>query len=396
MKKLLTIVLGTMMMVGGLRAANDSIVVDEHVRDSLWQQQDFVRAYLVVAEPGGALYSIFGHACLHLVCPAYDLDYMFTYESEDASEKVLKFLAGNLKMGMTYFTPAEYLSDYKAEGRGVVEYELNLPIAIKRELWRVLDNHVMEGMYLPYDFEARGCAYACTQMLKEAMDTVQIEYAEWHEKYYRTRREIGNDYAKKLYPWNMMFIMAIVGSEVDKEMQPQDKLIIPTELAEAWQNAKVNGEQLLSNEAHVLLESKHNHHAPWCKPWMIAALLLALAVVNLWGGCRYIDWLILGIVSLMGVVITYLVVFSTLPCTEWNWLIIPFNILPAIVWKWRRYWALPMAGILVVWMIGMILPAHQLVDTALLILTAAWVVVLVGQRKGLCWHKKCTFRIKHV
>ena len=75
--------------------------IDSIKRAELWKDPNFVRAYYVVAEPGGALYSIFGHACLHLVCPAYDLDYFFSYESEEASKKVLTFLSGNLQMGMS-------------------------------------------------------------------------------------------------------------------------------------------------------------------------------------------------------------------------------------------------------------------------------------------------------
>lgn len=377
MKKLCLLLFSFMIVVGGLRAANDSIMIDEHTRDSLWQQEDFVRAYLVVAEPGGALYSIFGHACLHLICPAYALDYFFTYESEDASKKVLTFLAGQLKMGMAAMTPEDYLESFVEEGRGVVEYELTLPIGIKRELWRVLDEHVMEGIYLPYDFEARGCAYACTQMLKEAMDTVKIEYAEWPEKYYRTRREMCYDKGHTDYPWNMMFIMALVGTDVDKRLAPQDKLIIPTELAEAWQNAQVDGKPLLSTEAHELTPSIKHPTKTWLTPNGVAILLLILAIVGLLIKNPFADWLILALVTLIGVVITYLVVFSTLPCTGWNWLIIPFNIVPALAWKWRQYWALPFAGVVAVWMIAMIVPEHRLVDPSMLIFSVAWVVVLV-------------------
>lgn len=343
----------------------------------LWQQEDFVKAYLVVAEPGGALYSIFGHACLHLVCEAYHLDYFFTYESENAAQKVWQFVKGDLKMGMAAVTAEEYLSDYKAEGRGVFEYELNLPIDIKRELWRVLDNHVMEGMYLPYDFEARGCAYACTKMLDEALRDTRIAFGPWEEANYRTRREMCYDKGHRDYPWNMMFIMALVGTEVDKKLAPKDKLIIPTELAEVWQKAKVNGEQLLSTEAIELAPSVSTPSKTYFTPNMAAIVLLLLAIIGWFLKTPYADWLILTIVTLVGALITYLVLLSSLPCTGWNWLIIPFNILPAIAWKWRKYWTLPYAGILVVWMIAMIAPTHRLVDPSMLILTAAWVIVLV-------------------
>lgn len=355
--------------------SSDTITSEQ--QQILWQQPDFVKAYLVVAEPGGALYSIFGHACLHLVCETYNLDYYFTYESEDASQKFWQFVKGDLKMGMMALTPKEYLSDYQTEGRGVVQYEINLPIGIKRELWRVLDEHVMEGIYLPYDFEARGCAYACAKMLDEALGNTKIDYGVWSDKYNQTRRELAYNFAKAAYPWNLMFIMVIVGTEIDQILPPQEKLIIPTDLVEVWQNAKVNGEQLLSSEVIELLPSVKRPTKPWITPNIVALLLLLLVIGGWLWKKPYVDYVVLTIVTAIGVLMTYLVIFSKLPCTDWNWLIIPFNILPAIAWKWRKYWALPFAGIVTLWFIAMVVPSHRLVDPAILIFTAAWVVVLV-------------------
>lgn len=355
--------------------------IDSVQRAELWKQQDFVRAYYVVAEPGGALYSIFGHACLHMVCPAYDLDYFFSYESEDAANRILSFLSGNLHMGLTAFTADEYFASIGDEGRGVKEYELNLPIDVKRELWRVLDEKVAQGMYLPYDFESRGCAYACVEMLNEALGDRKIEYGEWSPRFNRTRREMCNDFGKVDYPWNMMFIMGLVGTDVDKMLTPEEKMIIPTEVAEVWQNAKVDGEYLLSREAHILQPStKQYQKASWFTPMVAALLLLVLAVVSLFISKPYIDWLILGIVTIIGIMVTYLVVFSTLPCTSWNWLIMPFNILPAICWKWRKYWSLPFAVVIGVWAICMLASPHQLVDYSMIVLAGTFVLVLVNKR----------------
>lgn len=384
------------LLMGGLipiyaqtQAFKDTITAKQ--QQELWKQPDFVKAYLVVAEPGGALYSIFGHACLHLVCEAYDLDYFFTYESEDAGKKVWQFIQGKLKMGMAALTPEEYLSDYKAEGRGVVEYELNLPVDIKRELWRVLDQHVMDGMYLPYDFEARGCAYACTKMLDEALGDTKIEFGHWEEKFGQTRRELAYNFAKDNFPWNLMFIMVMVGTEIDKKLPAAEKLIVPTDLAEVWQKAKVNGEPLLSMEAIELTPSVMRPTKPWVTPNMVALALLVLVVVGWLIKRSYMDWLILGIVTWIGLLLTYLVVFSTLPCTSWNWLIIPFNLLPVIAWKWRKYWALPYAGLLVVWLIVMAVSAHRLIDPSMFILTTAWIVVLIKNALcGQCENNKIT------
>lgn len=354
--------------------------IDSLRQQELWQQPDFVRAYYVVAEPGGALYSVFGHACLHMVCPAYGLDYFFSYESEDAVSRLLKFFSGRLQMGMRGMTAEEYLKGFAEEGRGVKEYELNLPIDKKRELWRVLDEKAAEGMALPYDFEARGCAYSCVAMLNEALGETKIEYGEWSPRFNRTRREIANDFAHPQFPWNFMVITSIVGAEYDRVDTIIEKLLVPTEVAEVLQYAKVDGEYMLSREAHELLPSVATISAPWITPMMVALLLLALAILAWFVKVPYIDWLILGIATCIGAIETYLVVFSTLPCTSWHWLIIPFNILPAICWKWRRYWALPYAVLIGVWAVCMLASPHQLVDNAMLVTALAFAMILLNKR----------------
>lgn len=356
--------------------------IDSVRRAELWKQPDFVRAYYVVAEPGGALYSVFGHACLHMVCPAYGLDYFFSYESEDAVSRLLKFFSGNLQMGMRGLLAEEYLGEFAKEGRGVKEYELNLPIEKKRELWRVLDEKTAEGMALPYDFEARGCAYSCVAMLEEALGDTKIQYGEWSPRFNRTRREIANDYAHPCFPWNFMVITSIVGAEYDRVDTITEKLLVPTEVAEVLQYAKVDGEYLLSREAHELLPSKTTIRAHWFTPMMAALILLGLAILAWFVKIPYFDWLILGIVTLIGSVETYLVVFSTLPCTSWHWLLIPFNILPAIFWKWRHYWSLPYAIVIIVWAVYMLIYPHQLVDYAMLVTALAFAVILLNKKNN--------------
>lgn len=354
--------------------------IDSVQRAELWKQPDFVRAYLVVAEPGGALYSIFGHACLHMVCEAYGLDCVFTYESEDAANRILTFLAGNLKMGMMRLDTKEYLKPYKEEGRGVKEYELNLPIDDKRNLWRVLDMKAEEGQELPYDYMERGCVYACVKMVDEALDDNKIEYGEWPQMYKKTRREIADDYASLDYPWNFMFITTIVGAEYDQVKDIIEKLFIPSEVVDVWQHAKVNGEYLLSLDAHELLPSKHTRKVTIFTPMMAALLILILAMAAWFINVPYIDWLVLGIVTLIGALICYLVMVSTLPCTNWNWLIIPFNILPAICWKWRKYWATPYAVIIALWTAFMLASVHQLVDHSMVVLAASFILILLNKR----------------
>ncbi len=370
------LLMGSLMPVCAQTQASKDTITPEQQQE-LWKQPDFVKAYYVVCDQGGALYTIFGHACLHLICPVYNLDYYFSYESEDAAKKFWQFLKGDLKMGMAALTPEEFLSDYEKDSRGVREYELNLPIDVKRELWRVLDQHALEGMNLPYDFESRGCAYACLLALEEALNGKQMNFADWTIDFERSRREICYDFAKDSYPWNLLTLMVIVGVEGDKEVDYKDKLVLPNILKDALQDATLDGEYVLSKEEHIVLPSLVQHKKPWFTPIMAAILLLLLAIGSLFMKNHWVDYVFLVLVTFIGALETYLVIFSTLPCTSWSWYLIPFNLLPAIAWKWRNKWSIYYAGILVLWMVAMAVPVHRLVDPSMLILTAAWVVVLV-------------------
>ena len=89
---------------------------------------------------------------------------------------------------------------------------------------------------------------------------------------------------------------------------------------------------------------------------------------------RILSILFLSIQSLAGLFFFYLVFISDLPATGWNWLVIPFNPLPLVFWKWRRRWALGFVGILVAWEAYMLLSPHRLTDPAYLVLVAAYAV----------------------
>ena len=336
--------------------------------------ENFVIASVVVADPGDVLYSTVGHVGIHMECPEHNLDYVFSYESEDARHKVLSFLAGNLKMGMFAIPFQEYLDLYRAEGRGVRQYTLNLPIDVKRNLWRILDNHMLEGANLPYDYIGRGCAHSALTMLKEGLDTIPILYGAWPETFtHLTRRELTG-LQEKNFPWTWFFLNLICNGEIDKECTFEDKTIMPSDLVFVLQHASVQGQQLLSDETEVLLPSNHHPKAHWCSPLLVAILILALTLLCTCLKSSIMDYVLLILQTVLGIVTVYLIFFSTLCCTEWSWLIIPFNPLPLLAWHWRRHWALPYAIVLAVWIMSMLFWPHTLTDMAYIVLTIALIV----------------------
>lgn len=344
-----------------------------------WLADDFVTVSLVVCDPSNVLYSTLGHAALRLQCPAYDVDYIFSYESEDVRNKIWTFLRGDLKMGMYAFPKYLFLEIYSASGRGVREYTLNLSPEQKLILWKVLDRHVAQGNGVPYDYFHRGCAKGIIQVIHETIGKEAIHYAPWPETFKKqTQRERVRDFISDA-PWEEFVMYFLIGSEADKEYSCEQKLIIPTDLVEIWQRATFDsGRPVLDSEPRVLLEATRHNEGTWCTPLLVSLVLLLLAFVP-WKG---VDYALLALYTLIGAGMTYLIVFSSLPCTDWNWLIIPFNILPAIFWHWRKYWALPYAAILFIWclvMSGEFFWGHVLVDWSHIVLALSFCVVVFKQ-----------------
>lgn len=354
---------------------------------------DFVTVSLVVCDPGEVLYSTLGHAALHLQCPIFGLDYIFSYESENVRDKIWTFLKGDLKMGMFAMTPDEFLTSFRESGRGVRDYTINLSPEQKQKLWEVMDLHVAEGINLPYDYYQRGCAKSVVRVVHEALGNNAIHYAQWSEKYKKqTIRELGCAFVMGA-PWEEFISYFLLGTIVDKQVPCEQKLIIPTNLVEVWKQATLdNGKPVLNNTPRVLLTATRHNEGTWCTPLLVSVGLLLLALVSLLLvrseepkmriTRTIVDYLVLTITTLLGALTTYLICFSSLPCTNWNWLIIPFNILPALAWHWRKYWALPYAAIIFVWCIVMTCEwfwGHILVDWAHILLALSFCLVLVRQ-----------------
>ena len=343
--------------------------------------EDFVKVSLMIADPGSIFYTVLGHACLRLQCPTFDMDYCYSYESEDMTNRVLDFLMGKLRMGLFAISTEEYCATYQAQGRGVREYMLNLSPEVEANLWRVMDEHLSMGTTLDFDYYKRGCAITCVKFLKKALGDIKIQYDPSLYEYSPTARELGRKYTENAR-WVLFYWGFIAGEDVSVPLSGDKQLLMPEDLAQAWQKATINGEPLILGEPKVLVEGQSQQSDGWITPLMAVLLLLLLAIANLFWPRPYLDWAMLATQTVLGILLIYLMYFSNLCCTSWNWLLIPFNPFPAIFWKWRKYWALPYAIVLIVWslaMIGLALWGHILVDWSHILLVVVWMLIVFKQ-----------------
>lgn len=335
---------------------------------------NFVKASLLIFGPGNELYGCAGHVAFRLECPTFKHDYAFSYEGESVRNQIFRFFAGKLKMGMFCIPTEKFLAQYAESGRGCRQYTLDLSPAAKIRLWKTFDDLTLKGADLPYDYIKRGCAQSTLQTLLTAIRPERIEPGEWPESFNRSRREILNSYISDS-PWTCLLLHMLTGPAGDEAPTWEHKVITPDDLLGYLQRVRVEGRPILSKPPVELLPQTLKRTSCPVSPMMVAGVFVLLSIVGLFKFKTAIPLILLGVQSLIGILETYVVFVSNLPASSWNWLLIPFNPLPFLFWKWRRYWALPYAVILAVWAACMVLAPHKLTDSALCLLVVSLIVM---------------------
>lgn len=343
--------------------------------------EDFVIASVMIASPGEELYSKLGHAFLRMQCPSHGMDFCFTYESEDAANKVMSFLSGKLRMGMQGIRTEKFLQHYLEEGRGVTQYDLRLPVSVKQNMWRILDGLVAEGMDLPYDYMERGCAYSVFRVICEALGERRMTISDWPADFDMTRREIVCSRLDDS-PWTRLFLNIITNGPIDDHVAYTEKTITPEMLVLALQNTTVDGQPLISEGQTVAEAVGAPSEAGWLSPLRLSVMLLVLTAGCIAFGKNWMLYPLLGLQTLLGIFVCYLLFFSSLCATEWSWLVIPFNPLPLVFWKWRGSWELPWAIVIAGWCLCITLGGSYLMDPPIVLLALAFALSLAGD--GFC------------
>ena len=323
---------------------------------------DFVEASVVIASPGTKLYTVLGHASIRMRCPQYKMDYVFSYEAEDATSHALRYLAGKLRMGVRIIPTDTFVDSYKEDGRSVMEYKLNLPIEVKQHLWQMLDEGV-KMRDVPYDFLRHGCALSVLQWLIQATEGNMV-FAPWGDEIRnKSRKEIACGAMENR--WHRFIFSTIVGGDayyIDSDVT--GKVVVPVQLIEVLSRAEAYGKPILTGEPHYLCQGEAEKHQTPFSPLVVGVLILLLAIGNVWLRNKYLHGTLLVAQTTAGVFFTYLLLFSDLPCTQWNWLFVPFNPIPVMCWKWKDRIGTPFAVMTLAWAAGIALYPHQLIEPA--------------------------------
>ena len=326
----------------GMRAqSNDSIVV---APDS----SNFVTASLLIISPTSEVYSVFGHTAFRMECPIHKLDYVFTFESDPSVGGFITFFAGKAKARFVAVPTQEFLESMKGIGRGVQQYELNLTHHEKQELWRHLDNDMVAGTHRKFNLLLNNCVSMTVLKLHQCCINEYLEWAPWQSSMLLNNGDLVRHNARRS-PWAEFLFVTFLGTGYDDYYDQELRLcpeILIDELRRASfvENETGRKRPVITDQGQVLLTEMRPLQENQVTPTLVFGLLLLficiLTISEWYGHCvriaRYLDVLLLIVQSLIGFILLYITFVSEIFGLLWNWYLIPFNLIPLILWGCLR------------------------------------------------------------
>lgn len=310
---------------------------------------NFVTASLLVASPGEALYSSYGHCALRMECPVHNLDYCFSFEMDFNSsiQDYINFFTGNVQSHIIAVPTSDYVGNYKKERRGVKQYELNLSTKEKQELWRVLDNDYVDEQFRKYNLIENNCSSILFATLLNAPIDRKVEFGKLPEHFSLNNGQMVRHDAH-LSPWTQFLDMTFLGTESDNYCDIVNKISPESfgPVIKTMQLVEDNGPKtpMLKSEKELLPVKITIEPTKW-SPLLVFSFLfvfvLTLTIVNYMGKLKtlgkWLDVSLFVLQTIIGLILIYTSFVSGLFGKNWNWYLIPFNPLPFLFWLlWRK------------------------------------------------------------
>ena len=303
---------------------------------------------LITCSPGQEVYSKFGHTAIRINDASKGFDCVFNYGifSFETSNFYYKFIKGETDYQLGIYETSYFLPEYKQRNSIVWEQILNMTVPEKRSLIKLLfENYELQNRIYRYNFVFDNCASRPRdKILASLKGYVKFNtsndaktFRQWIGTY------VGTD------TWLKFGIDVIFGLDADKTATQSQSMFLPEVLMNEFQTAEVvdvKGEsrKLVLDKKNLVNKdvSKVEVEKSFFdfKPISVSLFLLIVGViVTFWDVSRKrhlkaFDSAMQIITGLGGVVIFFLMFFSTHPLVKWNLNILwlnPLNILLGIL-----------------------------------------------------------------
>ncbi|MDE7407996.1 MAG: hypothetical protein K2M76_06200, partial [Muribaculaceae bacterium] len=232
----------------------------------------------------------------------------------------------------------------------------------------LIENMAPEHRVYRYNYVKNNCATTPVVVIESAIgDSIAFNEVQETLSFATFRDEMN--YFHRHYPWYQFGIDLALGSGIDYNLTPREKIFAPVALCAMLDSATVAGapivtaRNVLNDAPPAILAPTSWYLTPKAVFWLLFVLAFALQMRDLRRRAvsRWFDTMFFGLCGIVGSVIFFLVFFSAHEATSPNWLLVALN-------------PLCFAGAVLPWVRGRRIKAiyFRLNFWAVLLLTIVW------------------------
>lgn len=394
MNKLALTFLLTILCVAGARA--DKTVPYSHTDSITVDQPNFATVSFITLSPQEMIYSTLGHSSLRLESPFNDLDVCCSLEVDVKGVSVgdfIKFFAGRANAHMYRIPTDMFVDDVRKQGREINQYELNLTLEQKQRLWQAIDIDASRPPHRRFTYLRDNCTSVLLVFVNQTLAPERFEF-QWPEHMRGTTTGQVVRHATRMADWNRFLCMTLLGTEADASW-PREQLVAPESLPWILEHARIVSPDGSSRPAIVgkrqIIPATHTLRFGWLTPMVafgiLFAITLILTVLDLLGRApkwvRRFDIVLLVFQTIAGLLLMWMSFVSGLFGVHWNWYLLVFNPVPALLWltcrkrPWYRHVYLCYTIVLLLVLLGTPLSEqfdleHQLITAAFALRTGSY------------------------
>lgn len=266
---------------------------------------------------GNEVYSLFGHTAIRVRDVENNLDVVYNYGAFDFATPnfILQFTKGDLNYFIVNNRYEDFINQYNYEKRDVSEQELNIPLALKQELFNNLAKSMLsdERLY-QYKFIDNNCTSKVVDVINKTLKSKVITKRVDTDKTYRTILfpYFDNHFYEKLGT------SIVFGTKVD---QMGTKIFLPIELQKSLELIQYQNQPLCKKKKILLSFEEETPFSWWNNSYTYLFLLGFVTLINK----KSIDCTYLLFIGLLGVLFGFLGFYSSHLELGYNYNILLFN-----------------------------------------------------------------------
>lgn len=295
---------------------------------------------VITCGPGMELYTSFGHSAFRVQDPELGLDLVYNYGTFDfeAPNFYLNFARGRPVFSLSRQQFVNFLYIYQLENRWVKEQILDLNNKEKNDIFQFLENNYLpQNRDYKYDYLWENCSTKIPEVLRNVLGNSLTFKKDHYLHQYSFRQLMQQNLSWN--SWGSLGIDLALGSVIDRIAGTEETMFLPDYVFEQMDNSTVSNRPLVNRERTILdLNNGKRTFLFTSSPlfWTLALFFFSLTITFIdyrnQTRSRWLDFILLLLSGMVGLLITFLWFFSDHSAAAYNYNILwalPTNIIAA-------------------------------------------------------------------